>query len=145
MSTGIYLKFADGQYRLKLGLAPIRELQDKTGVGIGALYARVLQGRPADDPREEGHPQYAAYHVDDLRETVRQGLIGGKGGEVDGEEVEITTLRAQKLVENYLDEMPLREVWDLAAAVLFATIEGYDDPDAKPEPEHKKKVTQTGS
>ena len=33
MKTAIDLQFADGQYLFKLGLAQIRELQDKTGRG----------------------------------------------------------------------------------------------------------------
>ena len=126
MRADLELQFADGAYRFKLGLAQIRELQDKTGAGIGALYARVLQGRMGDRA-SEGHPAYAAYHVDDLRETVRQALIGGGGGLVDGADVKVTSLRAGEIVERYLDPMPLAEQWDIASAILFALVEGYAD------------------
>lgn len=129
MKTAIDLQFADGQYLFKLGLAQIRELQDKTGTGIGALYARVLQGRMGDT-LEDAHPAYAMYHVDDVRETVRQGLIGGAGGLVDGADVKVTALRATELVERYLDPMPLKSQWDLAAAILFALVEGYADEES---------------
>jgi hypothetical protein len=143
MRTEIDLQFADGQYLFKLGLAQIRELQDKTGTGIGALYARVLQGR-IGDRLVEGHPAFAAYHVDDLRETVRQGLIGGRGGRVDDADVLVTPLRANELVERYLDAMPLAEQWNLAAAILFALVEGYADEESPrdeqaPGDEDKKK------
>lgn len=142
MATHIDLKFADGEYRFALPLERIDELQSKTGVGIGGLYARVLQGRQESDPLAEGHPAYAAYFARDLYETVRQGLIGGGEGTVDGQPVVVTTIRANELVERYLATMPLREQWDVAAAILFACIEGYDDPEAKEEkPEAKKKVT----
>lgn len=126
MRTAIDLQFADGQYLFKLGLAQIRELQDKTNTGIGALYGRILQGRMGDT-LEEGHPAFAMYHVDDVRETVRQGLIGGGGGRVDGADVLVTSLRATELVERYLDPMPLSAQWNLAAAILFALVEGYAD------------------
>lgn len=126
MKAAIDLQFADGAYSFKLGLAQIRELQDKTGAGIGALYGRVLAGRMGDG-LEEGHPAYAQFHIDDIRETVRQGLIGGGGGLVDGADVKVTALRATELVERYLDPAPLVEQWNLAAAILFALVEGYAD------------------
>lgn len=144
MQTSIDLQFADGAYRFKLGLAQIRELQTKTGVGIGMLYARVLQGRGGEGLKA-GHPALAAYHIDDLRETVRQGLIGGGGGRVDDADVPVTSLRANELVERYLDPLPLLEQWKLAAAVLFALVEGYSDEESDDEPgdesdEDKKKA-----
>lgn len=143
MQTHINLHFADGEYRFALGLAQIQELQEKCNAGIGAIYARVLQGRVAGDIGV-GHPGYAAYRHEDLRETVRQGLIGGGEGLVDGQEVKVSTLRANQLVERYLEALPLKEQWDLAAAVLFAKVEGYA-PDGEVEAEEptddKKKAT----
>lgn len=126
MQSAIDLQFADGAYSFKLGLAQIRELQDKTKTGVGALYARMLQGRMGDK-LEDGHPAFAAYHVDDLRETVRQALIGGAQGMVDGALVPVTSLRATELVERYLDPMPLTAQWNLATSILYALVEGYSD------------------
>lgn len=143
MRTHIDLKFADGEYRFALGLAQIHELQTKCGVGIGALYARVLQGRLPDDVTV-GHPAYAGYHVGDLVETIRQGLIGGGEGRVDGEVVKVTAMRANELVERYgpgADGVPLSDMWNLAAAILFAKIEGYAP--AIDEAERKKKAATT--
>lgn len=138
MKTHVDLKFADGEYRFALGLAQIHELQTKCSAGIGAIYARVLQGRvPAEDI---GHPLYGAYHVGDLVETIRQGLIGGGEGQVDGQVVQVTATRANELVERYgpgADGVPLAEMWKLAAAILFAKIEGYEP--AVAEAEDKKK------
>lgn len=127
MQTHIDLAFADGEYRFALGLAQIHELQTKTGVGIGALYARVLQGRVQDEIGV-GHPAYAAYHVGDLVETIRQGLIGGGEGRVDGEVVKVSAMRANELVERYgpgAQGVALADMWALAAAILYAKIEGY--------------------
>ena len=125
MQTSIDLEFADGQYQFALGLAQINELQNKCGDGIGAIYARVLQGRVPENIGV-GHPAYAAFRIADLVETVRQGLIGGGKGMVDGAEVEVGTMRANQLVSSYALQMPLARLWDLAAAVLYALFEGYE-------------------
>lgn len=137
MQTHIDLAFADGTYRFALGLAQIHELQGKCGVGIGGLYARVLQGRVPGEV-DVGHPAYAGYYLDDVVETVRQALIGGGEGMVDGQDVKVSALRANELVERYLHPMPLVEQWNLAAAILYAKVEGYtpaaDDEDKKKAP-----------
>lgn len=124
VKTSIDLPFADGQYRFALGLAQIHELQTKCKAGIGQIYARVLQGRIPEQP-EIGHPLYAVYQVDDLYETIRQGLIGGGEGLVDGEPVKVSALRANDLVERYVHPAPLVDAWKLAAAILFAKVEGF--------------------
>lgn len=151
VAQSVHLKFADGEYLFALTLERIRELQEKTGVGIGALYARVLQGRLAEKI-DVGHPAYAAFHVDDVRQTILQGLIGGGSGRADGQDVTVSPLRAVELVDRYLGDpngqplMPLREQWDMAAAILFACVEGYepegetgqvDDDDADDEKKNK--------
>jgi hypothetical protein len=146
MRTHVDLAFADGEYRFALGLAQLHELQTKCKVGVGALYARVLQGRLEGDV-SIGHPAYGAYHVDDLIETVRQGLIGGGQGVVDGQDVKVSALRANELVERYLLPLPLKEQWDLAAAILFAKVEGYEpegDTDKKKETPRKRSRSGKG-
>lgn len=125
MQTHIDLAFADGEYRFALGLAQINELQNVCGDGIGAIYARVLQGRVASDVTV-GHSGYGAYKLADLVETVRQGLVGGGQGLVDGQVVKVEAMRANQLVANYLHDMPLSKQWDLAAAILYAKVEGYE-------------------
>ena len=133
MQTHIDLEFADGTYRFALGLAEIHELQTKCNVGIGGLYARVLQGRMREDIAV-GHPGFAAYHLEDLIETVRHGLIGGGQGIVNGEEIKVGALRANQLVERYLHPLPLIEQWNIAAAILHAKVDGYEDPAQKKSP-----------
>lgn len=125
MRTYIDLAFADGEYRFALGLEQIDELQNTCGDGIGAIYARVLQGRVSADVTV-GHPGYAAYKLADLVETVRQGLIGGGQGMVNDQPVKVEPMRANQLVANYLHVMPLSKQWDLAAAILYAKVEGYE-------------------
>ena len=127
----IELEFADGKYLFALPLPRIDELQRKTGVGIGALFARVLKGcaQVGDDIVQA--PSHAEFHALDLIETIRQGLIGGGRGEVDGAEVKVTPVLAQRLIDNYVNCEPLAEAWAVAAAVLGAAVVGYDEPKKK--------------
>ena len=125
-ATHIELKFADGDYLFALKLPQLAELQQKTGVGVFALYGRVLRGRYVIDGEVVGIPHEGTAYDTDLFETIRLGLIGGGKGLVDGKEVEVSALRARELVERYCHPAPLREAWGLAAAILTAKIEGYD-------------------
>lgn len=146
MGRSIDLEFADGKYRFALGLAQIRELQTKCGAGLGEIYARVIQGRVPDEIAAVGggHPAYARYTLDDLYETIRQGLIGGGRGMVDGAEVEVGPMRANELVQRYLDPLPVSKWWDLAAAVLYATVEGYEAPEDKKKARAPRKPRKSG-
>jgi hypothetical protein len=131
--TEIELKFADGDYLFALKLPQLAELQTKTGIGVFALYGRVLRGRYVIDGE--------AFDTD-LFETIRLGLIGGGRGLVNGQEVKVDALRARQLVENYCHTAPLREAWSVAAAILTAKIEGYDpgpnvEPAEKPAPRNR--------
>lgn len=138
MQTSIDLPFADGTYTFRLGLAQINELQTKCGVGIGGLYARLLRGRYVIDTVSLGLTTEAEFHLADVVEPIRQGLIGGKRGEADGQAVEVTSITAARLVENYLCArdgtllVPLREAWNLAVAIVAALIEGYSPKRAGP-------------
>lgn len=137
-ATAIDLPFADGTYRFRLGLAQIAELQTKCGVGIGGLYARLLRGRYVLDSVSLGLTTEAEFHIADVVEPIRQGLIGGRQGEVDGVAVEVTSTTAARLIENYLCakdgtfQVPLREAWNLAVAIIAALIEGYTPKKAEP-------------
>ena len=138
--TSIDLPFADGLYTFKLGLAQIAELQAKCGVGIGGLYARLLRGRYIIDTVSLGLTTEAEFHLADVIEPIRQGLIGGRRGEVDGAAIEVTSIVASRLVENYLCckdgslHVPLREAWNLAVAIMAALVEGYTPKKAEPAP-----------
>jgi len=54
--------WGDGEYKFRLGLGELRELQDKCGTGPFVIYQRLADG---------------TWHVDDVREPLRLGLIGG--------------------------------------------------------------------
>jgi hypothetical protein len=148
VDTAIDLAFADGTYSFNLGLAQINEIQSKCGAGIGAIYARVCKGRYLMESVTFGNPLESEYRIDDLIETIRQGLIGGGKGMVDDKEVIVTAFRANELVANYVlaPGNPLKDAWTLAAAILTARIEGYTPPaDNKPKAdEGKKKAVKSG-
>lgn len=89
--------FADGTYSFRLALGQWQELQEKTGIGPLALYVRLLD---------------RSWRIEDLRETVRLGLIGGG----------ITPAEAMKLVVRYVDERPLIESVPLALTIITASL-----------------------
>lgn len=130
--TWIELPFANGKYVFKLGVGQIAELETKCDAGIGRIYARTRAGRYGFEPGE-ALPEQGDYRWPELVEIIRQGLIGGGTGMVDGVAVTVHAPRANELVDRYLlqatdQRMALTHVWALAYAVLHALIEGYDPP-----------------
>jgi hypothetical protein len=112
-------EWADGEYKFRLAIGQLRELQDKTGVGPYALLSRVIDG---------------TWKVDDLREVIRLGLIGGG----------LEPLKALSLVKNYVEGRPLMESLTPVKVILAAALFGDpDDPVGKKEPE--KTEDQPGS
>lgn len=150
-SNSIELEFGDGQYVFALPLPQINELQRKTGIGIGGLFSRVVKGSARIGEETVLLPGQAEFYALDIIETVRHGLIGGERGTVNGEEIKVTPLIANRLVDTYVLGRPLSESWSTAAAVLGACIVGYDppkkDPPAKaraPDKTGKKASSTTG-
>lgn len=128
MSNSIELEFGDGQYLFALPLVQINELQRKCGVGIGGLYARVCKGCLLVEGEWLLNPGMAEFFALDLVETIRHGLIGGAKGTVSGEEVKVTPILANQLVEAYVLGRPLIEAWKTATTVLGTCILGYAPP-----------------
>jgi hypothetical protein len=132
VQTWVDLKFADGEYVFKLGVGQIAEIEQKCGSGIGAIYARTIKGRYGYKDGEV-YPDLAEYRFPELVEVIRQGLIGGNSGLVDGQSVTVSPVRASDLIERYVTSatdlrMAMTQVWSLAYAVLSALIEGYTPP-----------------
>lgn len=100
--ASITLKWADGNHKFRLSIGQIRELQEKVDAGPAWILDRVRTG---------------AWRVDDLRETIRLGLIGG--GAKHGE--------ALKLVERYVDAFPLTDSVAPAMLILSAALFGAPD------------------
>jgi hypothetical protein len=128
----IDLEFGDGQYTFALPLAQISELQRKCGIGIGGLYARALKGITRVGNETMLVPGAAEFYALDVVETIRHGLIGGGKGVVNGEEIKVTPLIANRLIDTYVLGQPLVEAWKTATSILFAAIMGYDPPKKAP-------------
>lgn len=145
--TALELPFADGSYLFDLKLPQLAELQEKRGCGVFRVYGRIMRGRYIINGEPMAVTGDAEAFAEDIFETIRLGLIGGGRGLVDGKEVEVSSITARRLVENYAHPAPLRESWTIAAAILGARIEGYIDPKVEPaqEPasEPKKKPTKS--
>lgn len=133
MQTEIELFFGDGAYSFRLGLRQIVAIEEKCGP-IGEVYSRLLQGRYAANDATFGAPAEGAYRIHDLIEVIRQGLIGGGKGMVDGVEVAVTPLTANKLIDAYVLGQPLKSAWDFAVSIMTALYEGYEPPEKKGEP-----------
>jgi hypothetical protein len=146
METSISLEFADGEYLFALGLKQINEIQNACDAGIGAVFARVAHGmfhrKAAEGEVVFGDPMQSAYRMEDLTAVIRQGLIGGGRGTVDGESVTVDTTRANQLIENYVlaERQPLQKSWQLAYTILSSRIVGFEPPDGSG---HDKKKGET--
>ena len=104
----IRLQFADGDYTFRLRIGELMELQENCDAGPPLVLARL---------------QNAAWHVNDVRETVRLGLIGGG----------LSPGQAHKLVARYIDERPFAEYVLVAEAALAAALYGVEE-EAAPKP-----------
>jgi hypothetical protein len=98
--------WADGHYTFRLAIGHWRELRDKTGAGPHELFERVVRKR---------------WYIDDLREVIRLGLIGGGQEPTD----------ALKLVARYVDERPLLESVPVALQIMQASLIAPEDDQPK--------------
>lgn len=149
METALTIGFADGEYRFHLGLRQINEIQTRCDAGIGAVFARVSKGRffrkTAIGEVAIGNPELAEYRIEDLTSIIRQGLIGGGKGTVEGVEIKVDDRRADQLIQNYVlaEGYPLEDSWTLAHAILAAKIVGYDSGETVVSDDKKKAETTT--
>jgi hypothetical protein len=112
--------FGDAIYTFALTDAMIEELQHKTGVGIGALYKRVIA---------------ADFRASDHREIIRCGLIGG------GTSPEV----ADRLVTAYVKDRPFSEIVPLAIDILDARWFGTPEAVAPIDPQDDLRQVQVPS
>lgn len=115
MQTEIALSFADGEYLFRLPIKRICEIEEKAGP-IDAVKHRLMAG---------------GWGIHDIVETIRQGLIGGGKGEVNGVETSVTPLRANSLIDRYVDGHAIGEHLITAQAIIAALYVGYEPTDGK--------------
>lgn len=98
------LEWGDGTHTFRLAIGQLRELQEKTNCGPMELVNRMLRG---------------TWRLDDVRETIRLGLVGGGSTPID----------ALALVARYVDQRPLAEAVPMAQAILSVLLFGNDEDD----------------
>ncbi|MBP7619360.1 MAG: gene transfer agent family protein [Gemmatimonadales bacterium] len=107
-SAAIDLDFADDTYRFRLGWGELEELQEKCNAGPQRILMRLAS---------------ADWRIDDIRHTIRLGLIGGG----------VEPVKALKLVRAYVEARPPVESVTLALGVLqVALIGAPEERDAAP-------------
>lgn len=149
METSITLEFADGEYHFALGLRQINEIQNICDMGIGAVFARVARGiyhrKSEAGELLFGDPTQSEYRMEDLTAIIRQGLIGGGRGTVDGVSVSVDATRANQLIEAYVlaERQPIEKSWKLAYTILAGRIIGFQAPDGA-DLDKKKDAETTG-
>lgn len=115
MKTAISLTFADGQYLFRLPIKRIVAIEERAGP-IDLVRHRLLNG---------------GFSIHDVVETIRQGLIGGGSGEVDGVNITVSDLKANSLIENYVEDRPLAASHLVARAIIGALYVGYEPEDGQ--------------
>ncbi|MFE0233635.1 gene transfer agent family protein [Brucella anthropi] len=106
LRTDFTIQWGDGEYKFQLRGMECQELERVCGeVGIGEIHRRVTSGN---------------WFFNDLKETIRLGLIGGGTGAV----------KARQLVDMYVSEAALASNEDspeaLAVAILNALWYGVE-------------------
>jgi hypothetical protein len=98
----VTITWGDGEYRFRLAIGEIRELQEKCDAGPQEILRRLTAG---------------TWRLNDMRETIRIGLIGGgmKPAEALGK------------VTRYVDEFPLLDNILPAQSILIAALVGVED------------------
>lgn len=153
VSAYVKLQFGGREQAFRLGIGELRELQDLAGAGPATIFARLMSNQPQASDRKrplaenypEGHndPDYILdlntyallrsmggdWRIDDIRETIRLGLIGGG----------MTPTDAFVTVSRYVDQTdkypPVDNIGTAASILLHALSGPQDDPVGKPEVE----------
>lgn len=116
-NAAVDLDFGGRRYRFRLAMGGLEELQELTGAGPYRCLQRLLAGE---------------WHVQDVRDTLRIGLMGGG----------LTPNEAGNLTRRYVEERP---DWilnaTLAIAVLSAALAGAPEE----EPSKKGGAPKAGS
>lgn len=109
------LSFGGEDRPFALRIREMRALQSICDAGPGELLQRFEAQR---------------YRLDDVRETIRQGLIGGG----------LSDAMATKLIADHFDNRPLAQFVVLAQIIVAAALVGVaDDPVGEPEAGAAKK------
>lgn len=123
MLNQIDLAFGDGEYTFRLPFAACAEIERKADATISQIYAQLMLGEASASA---------------IVEVIRQGLIGGRAGYVDGQVVEVKPHIANALIERYVtgdERQPFMESAQLAQAIMHGFMMGYEDKKKEPSEE----------
>lgn len=96
----VELTWADGTYLFNIAkIKSVLELEEKCDAGVAEIFKRIGEGR---------------WRINDIRETLRLGLIGG-GMPPD---------KALRIISRYVDDRPWQESLQPAMVVLMAAMVG---------------------
>lgn len=112
-------EWGDGEHSFRLRIKELLELESKCDAGVYTIFRRLAAG---------------AWYVNDIRETVRLGLIGSEDSK---------PADAAKLVKRYCDERPLTESLETALLILDKTLTPPDEI-VKKKPDSQAESSQTG-
>lgn len=120
-SGKITLNWGDGEHIFRLRIGELIELQEKCDAGPAFILERLATSR---------------WKVQDIRETIRLGLVGGG----------LEPIKALTLVKRYVDERPLQENVNHAYVIVAAAIVGAEEEplgklEGKPEEEAQSSLT----
>lgn len=105
--ASVTLAWFGGEHTFRLAIGQLRMLQEKCGIGPLAIHDRLMQ---------------RGWMIDDVREVIRLGLIGGG----------MPPAEAEKLLKSGFDEQPLTHGVPVAKAILMAALVGVPgDPVGK--------------
>ena len=120
-----HIIWAGGEHPFLLRIGEMLALEKSCGTGIGAVFGRLSSSLT-------GLPQW---HVVDITETLRLGLIGGGAGREE----------ARDTVNSTADRAGLLVLAPTAMSVLLHSLKGDDgDDDEEDASEQKKKATRRG-
>lgn len=103
-SAEVTLPFGGEDRVFRLALGRLRALQERCDAGPQTLLQRLMDG---------------SWRVDDVRETILQGLIGGGMAQHE----------ATNLLGRYFDDLPMTQFVATASGVLLAALVGTEDED----------------
>lgn len=102
--ASLTLDWGDGTHAFRLAYGQLAELQEKCGCGPQVLCQRLIDG---------------SWKIEDLRETIRLGLVGGG----------MEPVKALGLVRTYVEQRPLLESIMPARAIISAALVGVPGED----------------
>lgn len=118
----IAVEFGGEERTFRLAIGQWRRIQEKCDAGPGEIASRLsgfmlLRDGKLPLAQAAALGRLGSWRVDDVRETLLQGLIGGG----------MTPDEAGPLIRTYVDERPWSETIPVAYQVVMAAIIGVDD------------------